>query len=413
MSLATRCPYCSTTFRVTHDQLKLRGGLVRCGSCKEIFNGVEHLLPAAATTAANPAPDPASPPGEATLAPAPPIVPPPSPSLVRTEEAPPPNPDESSHPAGPAPDSTADADRGPAAPEPFAVAQQAPHTTDSHDRSGPEQTDEAAPAAALAGPQPVADASSAAEEAPDPLTRMTLMDIRPDPYRQQDQTPPNFGPERAPSQEADEISRAIDDLQSKPWRAADTSDKVSNDPIDALDALDNDEPAFVRRARSQQAAASKRRAWILSGSVLLALLAVLQAAIAFRTPIAAQWPATMPALTQLCSAFGCTVDMPMQIEFITIESHELQAMPASDNTFTLGMLLRNRSAVTQAWPHLQLTLNDPAGEPVARRVLTPAQYLRPSDRERGFAAKSEKPVRVSFALDQLTASGYLLYAFYP
>ena len=45
MSLATRCPYCRTTFRVTHDQLKLRGGLVRCGACKEIFNGVEHLLP--------------------------------------------------------------------------------------------------------------------------------------------------------------------------------------------------------------------------------------------------------------------------------------------------------------------------------------------------------------------------------
>ncbi len=208
----------------------------------------------------------------------------------------------------------------------------------------------------------------------------------------------------------DDISRAIEDLQSKPWRAAAVGGDASIDPIDALD---NEEPAFVQRARQQQAAASKQRRWLASGSAILVLLALLQAAIAFRTPIAAQWPATLPALSQLCSVFGCAVGMPAQIKFITIESHELQAMPASDNTFTLGMLLRNRSDVTQTWPHLQLTLNDPAGEPVARRVLAPAQYLRPQDRGRGFAAKSEKPVRVTFALDQLTASGYLLYAFYP
>ncbi|MFL6715114.1 MAG: zinc-ribbon domain-containing protein, partial [Burkholderiaceae bacterium] len=44
MVLATRCPHCRTTFRVVQDQLKLRGGLVRCGACKEIFNGTEHLL---------------------------------------------------------------------------------------------------------------------------------------------------------------------------------------------------------------------------------------------------------------------------------------------------------------------------------------------------------------------------------
>jgi hypothetical protein len=265
-------------------------------------------------------------------------------------------------------------------------------------------------------PEPAASQDLAHENPPaaehDPLTRMTLMDMRPYPYRQQDQTsaPPAAASATALSdRESDDISQAIADLQGKPWRGGGTDDAS----LDAIDALDNEEPEFVRRARLQQARASKRRVWLAFGSVLLALLAILQAVIAFRTPIAAQWPATMPVLTQLCSAFGCTVGMPAQIEFITIESHELQAMPASDNTFTLGMLLRNRSDVEQAWPHLQLTLNDPAGEPVARRVLAPAQYLRPQDRARGFAARSEKPVRVSFALDQLTASGYLLYAFYP
>src|SRR5690606_4248011 len=42
--LAARCPVCHTTFRVVADQLKLRGGLVRCGKCDTVFDGRDHLL---------------------------------------------------------------------------------------------------------------------------------------------------------------------------------------------------------------------------------------------------------------------------------------------------------------------------------------------------------------------------------
>ena len=42
--LATRCPHCQTSFRVTMQQLELREGMVRCGSCREIFNGIEHVF---------------------------------------------------------------------------------------------------------------------------------------------------------------------------------------------------------------------------------------------------------------------------------------------------------------------------------------------------------------------------------
>ncbi len=35
----TCCPYCQTHFRVTEQQLALRLGMVRCGTCKEVFDG--------------------------------------------------------------------------------------------------------------------------------------------------------------------------------------------------------------------------------------------------------------------------------------------------------------------------------------------------------------------------------------
>src|SRR5271168_5282223 len=40
----TRCPGCKTIFRVTPQQLALRGGQVRCGHCHTVFNGVAALL---------------------------------------------------------------------------------------------------------------------------------------------------------------------------------------------------------------------------------------------------------------------------------------------------------------------------------------------------------------------------------
>jgi len=43
-SLATRCPACSTVFRVVPDQLRVSGGWVRCGRCTEVFDASESLI---------------------------------------------------------------------------------------------------------------------------------------------------------------------------------------------------------------------------------------------------------------------------------------------------------------------------------------------------------------------------------
>jgi predicted Zn finger-like uncharacterized protein len=74
----TRCPACATVFRVAPEQLAMRGGKVRCGQCKTVFDGIAQEVslsppahPVAATSAdtavspgspehAAPAPDPLS-----------------------------------------------------------------------------------------------------------------------------------------------------------------------------------------------------------------------------------------------------------------------------------------------------------------------------------------------------------------
>ena len=55
MSLITRCPACTTMFRVVPDQLRVSGGWVRCGHCQEVFDASANLQPAAALSP-NPTP---------------------------------------------------------------------------------------------------------------------------------------------------------------------------------------------------------------------------------------------------------------------------------------------------------------------------------------------------------------------
>ncbi|CAI3810191.1 hypothetical protein GLGCALEP_05886 [Pseudomonas sp. MM221] len=71
-SFVTQCPHCQTSFRVTHHQLSVARGVVRCGHCLQVFNAAKQLLEqnrASAPEVPVPAPVPAAP-AEPVAAPA-------------------------------------------------------------------------------------------------------------------------------------------------------------------------------------------------------------------------------------------------------------------------------------------------------------------------------------------------------
>ena len=72
--MLTRCPGCSTTFRVTPEQVKVRQGKVRCGRCQHVFDAIEALVEAAVVPATVPATVPTP-----ILDAAPAVAPPPAP----------------------------------------------------------------------------------------------------------------------------------------------------------------------------------------------------------------------------------------------------------------------------------------------------------------------------------------------
>ena len=56
MSLITRCPACTTIFKVVPDQLRVSEGWVRCGQCDEVFDANAHLQTALPTEITEPEP---------------------------------------------------------------------------------------------------------------------------------------------------------------------------------------------------------------------------------------------------------------------------------------------------------------------------------------------------------------------
>ena len=102
----------------------------------------------------------------------------------------------------------------------------------------------------------------------------------------------------------------------------------------------------------------------------------------------------------------------MQIDALSIETGELQTIGA--DTFSLTTLLRNQSALNQAWPHIELELTDAVDKPLVRRVFSPREYLPAGQNPaNGFGARSEQPVKLYFQLNDVKASGYHIAVFYP
>lgn len=49
------CPSCRTIFRITEEQLDVRGGRVRCGQCAHVFNAREHVVASSDSAPTEPA----------------------------------------------------------------------------------------------------------------------------------------------------------------------------------------------------------------------------------------------------------------------------------------------------------------------------------------------------------------------
>ncbi len=334
--LATQCPHCRTQFRVTMAQLELRDGQVRCGACREIFNGIDHV----------------------------------------------------------------------------------------YEYTGEQEF-------LLTPPATEQDLSD----------RMTLID-----FGSLRDAPEAGGPSM--QEELDALSRAIADLQSKPWAEPPATprsefgdeetevahpDEARVGTATADDAstgsMTDDTPGFVQQARRRERNARLWKLLLWTGIPLLMLALSAQLVYFFRSEIAARSPEAARYLRAICRRADCTISLPMHIDQLSLAASRLEQVGADGSAdaaaaaseaapgtavtrLTLIALLRNKGDLVQAWPSLDLKLKDAEGGTVVRKSFLPEQYLKSREIRDGIPASSEREIRITFELDGESPAGFDLTIFY-
>lgn len=398
--MLTRCPYCSTTFRVTPEQLKVRQGQVRCGQCRRVFDGLRGLAEneAAPSTitpqpAAQPKPDPHADLTWTIVQPAPPGA------EVATE----------------APANTGFATVAEVEPEPLAPVEPEPAVgfqslDEPIAEPLPEPTVEAIPE-----PEPEVALAPAPETTPEPEVAAPPAEAQPT----ESSEPESPGDEELPKlpgedDEIEHIELDVDPLGplTEPSPEEDTTPGPTARLSFEMPAREPDPPTILDLHQPAITTTGPGWPWIF-GSLVALLVAAAQLALHYRTDLIAAYPSARPTFVTACDLLGCQITLPRKIDLISIDASDLVPDEKRPGTLHLSATLRNRARFAQAWPHLEITLADAQERPLLRRALAPAEYL-PADIDpgKGFPARGEQTVQLTLTTD-VAAVGYRLYVFHP
>lgn len=377
MALATRCPNCQALFRVVADQLKLRGGLVRCGACRHVFDAIGSLTYVDDAAPAGAASTPATAKAAAPL-------------TLRI------SPERLARPKPAARDDVRAASTD---------AQRTPGRTSSTGGAPPkesERTDKARPSIE----DEIAESSVPTLLAPGVDAPGRGANIQETVRAGHSDTDEEDQDKRA---RAETRRRRIERRTSEARAEQPADTGVEETAVDAEEA-----PDFLRQG--QRRTSTGFSVVFGGGSALLALLLLAQLAVVFRIELATRWPSLRPSLVQLCEAFDCAVGWPARAELLAVVGTELQAIPGTD-VLELTAVVRNRANFKVALPAIEVTLTDTQNRALARKVFAPVDYLasagEPSSRiDEGLAAGSDYTIRIAFEARGLAAVGFVVYPFY-
>jgi predicted Zn finger-like uncharacterized protein len=368
-SFVTQCPHCRTSFKVSHNQLSVARGAVRCGACKQVFNAARQLLEQS-TGPAIPGTVQAKGEGPAVL----PSAQAPRPlsqvewqaghadldqldpldldqldldqELARLERRP-------ASPAarGNAP-STLSAQRNPAEDwpdEPFGSYQD-----EGDDATADEPTGSARQEPRLSAEGPLKVQADAGD-----------IDDEPPKGRRQGATPPARLARSEPELREEHLLTLQDDPLKLEWEK----------PPSSL---------------------GKRLLW--TALALVAAVALLAQYVVFHFDELARQDAYRPWFVALCPGLGCSVPSRVDIQLIRSSNLVVRSHPTFAGALVVDAIIYNRAPFSQPFPLLELRFADINNKLIASRRFKPSEYLSGD-----LAGQSEMPpqVPIHIALDIL------------
>lgn len=389
--MLTRCPSCGTTFRLRAAQLGQADGRVRCGKCKFAFSALENRIDVDS-------------PDEPSIAAVPDETFPALPAaaahfsalghrkrFVAQAEA-------AFAEAEPASEAEASSPGG----EQTSVVPQTPAV--------PTDTPQAAPAETVELPDEHPATGALAEPSTAPTTELPAEPVVATPADEHAQAlAPRDGGESA---HANDVERSAATYLIAAEARSDQAPEQQPFEAVATDTAELGERDAVATTSDYLASPAPARRWplgVIAG--LLGVVFLVQIGYAYRTELAKSHPGWRPALEAACKLFGCKVELPRDADRVSIESSDLN--PESDKKrLQLAATLKNRADYPQSYPHLELTLTDVRDQPLVRRIFAPGEYLA-KGAPPSFGPNAEIAVKLMLEIDEVSASGYRVYLFYP
>lgn len=153
--------------------------------------------------------------------------------------------------------------------------------------------------------------------------------------------------------------------------------------------------------------------WLVLLSVLLASLAGLQTVYAKRTQIAADYPQFKSYLVQACLTLKCEIPLPTNLNLLSIDDSDMQEDDNHQNVVKFSSVLVNNANFAQAYPNIELTLTSTDDEPVLRRLIKPAEYLKlGTDIQNGLLPRDEMRIQLAINVKDLAVAGYRVQLVY-
>ncbi|MFS2071648.1 DUF3426 domain-containing protein [Pseudomonas sp. CT11-2] len=369
-SFVTQCPHCQTSFRVSHAQLSVARGVVRCGSCLQVFNAARQLLEQRA--------------GKEAVKPAAsaPVEPPVQRAISQKQWT-----------AAEMDLDSLDLDEELARLEQREIQPTTEFGRPREDslsahRDSTEHDEAPWPDSLFS--ESAADRAQAA----DALTPAPMVESTIEPSKHS-RTEPSLSMEPVPLDDEPEIQQLrLHDPLDAPIPFGSLSAKTDDDEID--DDLPSVEPLRKRRERSEPAMRAevlqdltddplqldwqKRRSpwgrrffWLLL--ILLGAAGLVGQYVAYHFDELARQDQYRPWFQQLCPHIGCTV--PSKVDIAKVKSSNLvvRSHPDFNGALVVDAIIYNRAPFSQPFPLLELRFADLNGHLIASRRFKPGEYL--------------------------------------
>ena len=338
--MITRCPKCSTAFRISDNHLKSAQGMVRCGSCLHVFDAKSHLEPLTAKpekTAFQPKPNHTNKPSPAASKVNPPKT---KPKRARAQ------------PASPSSTQGKPITQKPLTQKPLFSAQEKVESI-----YGSDEPDEDAWALALLEDDP---------EEPVSPKKATPKKVQ-----------VNEVTAEKPSTEG--ASESISVQEPKPQSKPDikTNVEATTQEIEEIELMTHipDNDITLDWQEDEPAETLKGRRWIWPATLIVAAFALLAQLAWLQFPTLSLKQPYRSYYSALCSLLPC--ELPERLDRANISATNLivRSHPKLDGALLVDVIIKNTAAFEQSFPNLRLSFTDTSNKIIAARKLTPAEYL--------------------------------------